>query len=53
MKNKQTTYLKSAEVDTLVNFSIMMGNLSEEGKFEKMEQIMSFVKTGDKSLLTK
>lgn len=53
MKNKQTINLKSTDVDTLMNFSVMMGNLSVEGKFEKMEKIMSFIKTGDKSLLTK
>lgn len=46
MKNLQKT-----EVDTLVNFSIMMGSLSQEGKLETMEKIMSFIKTGDESLL--
>lgn len=43
--------MKSTDVDALVDFSIMMGKLSEEGKFEVMERIMDFINTGDKNLL--
>lgn len=52
MENNQLVVdLKKADVDALVKFSIAMGKLSEEGKFEMMEKIMTFIKTGDKSLL--
>jgi len=52
MKNKQNVEgLKSTDVEALMDFSVMMEKLSKEGKFEMMEKIMSFIKTGDKSFL--
>jgi len=53
MKNKQNAEgLKKTDIETLVNFTLAMGKLSEEGKFVMMEKIMTFIKTGDKSLLS-
>ena len=52
-KKQAVANLKNTDVDTLVNFSIMMGKLSEDGKYEMMKKIMGFINTGDKSLLCK
>lgn len=39
------------DVDSLVNFSRIMGELSNEGKTELMDKIWLFIQTGDRSLL--
>jgi len=48
-----TESMANRDVKALVRFSEIMGELSNEGKTELMEQIWLFIKTGDKSLLQK